>query len=121
MATKIRKEMYLEIMEAVKGNDEMVDFLKHQVELLDRKGSTPRKPTKVQVENEAFKADILAGLGQADKPITIKELMELVPAVAGLSNQRITHMLTSLRADGEVKRTYIKRIAYFELGSEVDG
>lgn len=115
---KTKREMLTEIMEAVKDNVEMVEFLAHQIELLDRKATSPRKPTKVQTENEAFKAEILAGLAEADKPMTIKEILATVPAVADLSNQRVTHMLTALRADGKVKRTYVKRVAYFELGSE---
>lgn len=120
--TKTKKEMFVEIREAVKDNQEMVDFLNHQIELLDRKSASPRKPTKTQTENEIFKSEILKGLEKADKPMTINGLMGLVPAIAGLTNQRVTHMLTDLRKEGLIKRTYVKRVAYFELGSEeVDG
>lgn len=115
---KTKREMFMAIKDKVLDNAEMVEFLDHQIELLDRKATSPRKPSKVQVENEGFKVAILDGLADADKPVTIKELMGAVPAIAGLSNQRVTHMLTALRAEGKVKRTYLKRVAYFELGSE---
>ena len=65
-----------------------------------------------------FKADILAALAEVDAPVTIKELCEVCGSIADLSNQRITHMLTDLRKDGKVARTYVKKVAYFALGRE---
>lgn len=113
-----KKEMFAEIREVVANNEEMVAFIDHEIELLDRKSGSPRKPTKTQVENDGFKADILSALAEADKPVTIKELCEMCESIAELSNQRITHMLTDLRKDGKVARTYVKKVAYFALGTE---
>ena len=116
-----KKEMFAEIRKAVIDNAEMVAFIDHEVELLERKSGSPRKPSKTQVENDGFKADILATLAEVDKPVTIKELCGICNSIAGLSNQRITHMLTDLRKDGKVARTYVKKVAYFALGSETEG
>lgn len=116
-----KREMFVAIREAVVDNAEMVDFINHELELLDRKASTPRKPTTNQVENEGFKAEIVATLAVADEPLNIKGIVENCPALAGLSNQRITHMLTDLRKSGQVARTYIKRVAYFAIGNENEG
>ncbi len=113
-----KREMFAEIRKAVADNADMVAFIDHEVELLDNKKSGSRKPTKTQVENEGYKADILAALAEADEPVTIKGLCEVCPAIAGLTNQRITHMLTDLRKDGRVSRSYVKKVAYFSLGSE---
>ena len=113
-----KREMYAEIRKIVADNAEMVAFIDHEVELLDKKKSGSRKPTKTQVENENYKANILAALTEIDEPVTIKGLAEVCPAIAGLTNQRVTHMLTDLRKSGEVKRTYVKKVAYFSLGSE---
>lgn len=113
-----KKEMFAEIRNLVADNAEMVEFLNHEIELLDRKSGSPRKPTKTQIENDEFKADIVAALATADAPVTIKELCEICQPIAALSNQRITHMLTDLRKDGQVARTYIKKVAYFALGRE---
>ena len=110
--------MFTAIRNAVISNKEMVAFIDHEIELLDKKSGSPRKPTKTQVENDGFKADILAALAEVDAPVTIKELCEVCGSIADLSNQRITHMLTDLRKDGKVVRTYVKKIAYFSLGSE---
>lgn len=113
-----KKEMFTEIRKVVADNAEMVAFIDHEIELLNKKSSSSRKPTKTQVENEGFKADILSALAEADNAVTIKGLMEICPSVSGLTNQRITHMLTDLRKDGKVVRTYVKKVAYFALGSE---
>lgn len=113
-----KREMFAEIRKVVIDNAEMVAFIDHEVELLNRKSGGTRKPTKNQLENAQFKADILAALAEVGKPVTIKELCEVCPTVAGLTNQRITHMLTDLRKGGEVTREYIKRVAYFTVGNE---
>ena len=113
-----KKEMFAEIRKVVIDNAEMVAFIDHEVELLNRKSGGTRKPTKNQLENAQFKADILAALAEVGKPVTIKELCEVCPTIAGLTNQRITHMLTDLRKGGEVTREYIKRVAYFTVGNE---
>ena len=116
-----KKEMYAEIRKVVADNAEMVAFIDHEVELLNRKSGSPRRPTKTQVENDGFKAEILKALAEVDAPVTIKGLCEVCDAIADLSNQRITHLLTDLRKDGKVVRTYIKKVAYFALGSEGEG
>ena len=113
-----KREMFAEIRKVVIDNAEMVAFIDHEIELLNRKSGGTRKPTKNQLENAQFKADILAALTEVGKPVTIKELCEVCPTVAGLTNQRITHMLTDLRKGGEVTREYIKRVAYFTVGNE---
>ena len=106
-----KKEMFAEIRKVVADNAEMVAFIDHEIELLDRKSGSPRKPTKIQVENDGFKAEV-------DAPVTIKGLCEVCGSIADFSNQRITHLLTDLRKDGKVTRTYVKKVAYFALGCE---
>lgn len=115
-----KREMFNLIATVNADNEEIVDFCKHELELLDNRKSTPRKPTKNQTENIQFKQDILDVLMVADAPMCIKELMAAVPSFEGkdLSNQRVSRMLTDLRKDGKVTRTYIKKVAYFSYGAE---
>jgi len=113
-----KREMFAEIRKVVADNAEMVTFIDHEIELLNRKGGTSRKPTKTQLENDNFKVEILATLAEMDAPVTIKELCKACDAIAGLTNQRVTHLLTDLRKDGKVARTYVKKVAYFALGCE---
>ena len=112
-----KREMYTAIMniEAVSANEEMRAFIEHEIELLNRKSSASKKPTKTQIENEGFKTDIIAALTTADTMLTIKELCEICPSIQELSNQRVTHLLTALRKDEKVERTYIKKVPYFSI------
>ena len=120
MTKMTKKEMFAAIREMVIDNAEMVEFIDNEIERLSRK-STSKKPTKTQIENEGFKADILETLTRLDRPVTIAELSENCESIAELTNQRITHMLTALRKDGKVARTMVKRIAHYSIGNENEG
>ena len=114
MATT-KREMYTAIRKAVADNEEMVAFIDHEIELLNRKSASPKKPTKTQVENEGYKADIVAYLTSADAPKTIKEMQANITSLAGLTNQRITHMLTDLVKSEVVRKDYVKKVPYFSI------
>jgi len=114
MATT-KREMFTAIRAIVADNEEMVAFIDHEIELLNRKSASPKKPTKTQVENEGYKADIVAYLTSADAPKTIKEMQADVPSLAGLTNQRITHMLTDLVKSETIHKDYVKKVPYFSI------
>ena len=116
-----KREMFNLIATVNADNQEIVDFCNHEIELLDNKKTSPRKPTKNQLENAQFKQDILDVLMVADAPMSIKELMVACESIADLSNQRITRLLTDLRKDGKAYRVYIKKVAHFGYGAEQEG
>ena len=105
-----------EMFEQIKRNYDLtqaeVDFIDHELELLAKKNSADKKPTKVQVENEGIKAEILEGM-EVGKAYTITDLIKEVPAIAELSNQRVSALVRQLVADGSVVRNEEKRKAYF--------
>ncbi len=72
-----------------------------------KRNSGERKPTKVQVENQAIRERILEIL--ADKH-TATEVAE----VLGLTNQKVTALITSLVRAELVERTVEKGKAYFK-------
>ena len=119
-----KSELFKNAIAFIEGNPceaspaELVEGLNHEVELLARKASTPRKPTKTQQENEGFKSAIVEYLTKTDTLKTIKEMQAEIEGFAELSNQRITHMLTDLRKAGIVARTYNKKVPYFAIGRE---
>lgn len=118
-----KREMFQEIRKVVASNAEMVEFIDHELELLDRKAATPRKLTAKQIENLNFKANILVALASADKTVTFKEVYEICPQLAELSPQRVTHMLTDLINEGRIVRTVVKKVPYYRIvteGGEVD-
>lgn len=109
-----KKEMYMHIAEINANDSEIVAFCNHELELLNRKGSGNRKPTETQVENERFKHNILEVLAEADRPLTISEIMANAP-LNGLTNQRVSALITQLKKAGLVVRTEEKRKAFFSL------
>lgn len=123
MTVKVTKKDMFEALlkvEGIVGNKEFEDFIKHEIELLDNKKKADRKPTKTQIENEALKDKILDYLAEVDEPVTIKDMQNGIEGFKELSNQKINRLLIALRAKevGKVKRTLIKKVAYFELGNE---
>ena len=101
---------------AVAADAELVEFINHEVELLDKKNSAERKPTPKQVENAGFKADILAWM-EPDAKYLSADVAKGVPSIvaAGISGNRVTAMLTQLVNDGAIIRTEDKRKSYYSL------
>ena len=108
-----KKEMFKEIRNVVIDNAEMVAFIDREIELLEKRSASSRKPTKTQLENSAFKAEILNFLSQHDGAYTIKELQSEIDWLSTLTNQRITHLLTDLVKSGSVSKAYVKKTPYY--------
>ena len=79
---------------------------------IDKKNSAERKPTATQTENVGLKNAIIEGM-EVGKAYTISELMKSVPALADLTNQRVSALVRQLKDEGKVTREEIKRKAYF--------
>ena len=99
---------------AVAENSALVDFINHEIELLDRKNSAERKPTAKQNENSVLKSAIVDEM-ESDMKYTISEMLKVLPSCADLTNQRVSAVVRQLVADGAVVRTEEKRKAYFSL------
>lgn len=91
----------------------LTEGLNHEIALLDKKASTPRKPTSTQVENETFKAELLSFLVSADAAKTIKDIQSECATFAELSNQRMSHLLSALIAENKVSKSYVKKTPYY--------
>ena len=103
-------------IEAVKSDADLVAFIEHEIELLDKKNSAERKPTPKQMENEGFKTAILAHM-EPNVQYLSADLAKSVPSIveAGISGNRVTAMLTQLVNDGAIVRTVDKRKSYYSL------
>lgn len=98
----------------VKANPTLVDFINHEIELLEKKNSSEKKPTAQQTANDAIKVAILDAM-EDGKNYTITDLIKSVPECADLTNQRVSALIRQLVDKGEVIRTEDKRKAYFHL------
>lgn len=116
-----KKEMFAQIREAVADNADMVAFIDHEIELLQKKSGS-KKPTATQVANEKLKATILEVLKGADAVtvedtdgMTASEVLAGSDEFAGLSNQKITALLRQLVLDGSVIKVTDGKKTLFKL------
>ena len=112
-----KREMFTAMLAipAIAENPEMTEFINHEIELLIKKSSAERKPTKVQIENENFKNVIIAYLETVGSARCIKELQSDIPEIAALSNQRVTHLMTALVNSEKVTKEYVKKTPYYTI------
>lgn len=101
-------------IEEVKANSGLVDFINHEIELLEKKNSSDKKPTATQIANNNIKEVILETL-ESGKAYTITEMQKANPDLADLSNQKISALVRQLIADNLVRKEEIKRKSYFSL------
>ena len=103
-------------IEAVQNDPALVEFIEHEIALLDKKNSAERKPTPKQIENEGFKNDILVWM-ESGVDYTAADILKGVPSIiaSGMSVNRVTPMLTQLVDDGALVRTENKRKNYYSL------
>ena len=101
-------------LDEVKSNPKLVEFIEHELELLDRKNSTEKKPTAQQTANDGIKTAILDNMAEGAK-YTITDIIKTVPECADLTNQRVSALMRQLKEAGLVVRTEDKRKAYFSL------
>ena len=114
-----KREMYVAIMNVaeVAENAEMVEFLNHQIALLDSRKGSAKKPSKTQEANMGIKDTICEVLAEAETPLRVKDLLE-DERLAEYSSSKITALLRQMLpevGDGRVVRTIEKKVAYFTL------
>ena len=120
MANKItKKEMFTMIKAQVKDNAEMVAFIDHEIELLDKKASN-KKATKTQEANIGIKSTILAVLEGA-KPMTVTEMQGASSELGELSNQKVSALVRQLVEAGKVVKTIDKKVSRFSLADKCEG
>jgi Fic family protein len=112
--TKIDRFNQLMAISEVAQNEELVDFINHEIELLKNK-SANKKPSKTQEQNEVLKADIVEVLRTFAEGATASEVLGASEKFAGLSNQKISTMLNQLVKVGTVKKTTDKKRSIFSV------
>lgn len=106
--TKKENFAQLRTIAIASNRQDLVDFIDHEVELITKKNSAPKKPTERQLENEKLKDVILDEILVAD-PMTATEIANAL----NVSTSRATAIITQLIEDNSVVRTVVKRKAYF--------
>ena len=111
-----KKEMFVAIANVaeVAANEEMVAFINHEIELLEKRGSGKKGLTKTQKENEEVKAVIAEVLAEIGDNATVTELLSH-EELAGYTNQKISALLRQMKEKGLVDKTIEGKKAYFSL------
>ena len=118
---KTKREFFGEIKEIVKGNAELVEFIDHELELLDKK--TNAKSTKVNTEQVELMDKIVNALNEIGRSVTISELQKENAEMAEYSNQKLSAMLKKLVDNKQVTKMIDKKKSYFMVAEtpEVEG
>ena len=118
---KTKKDLFLEVREVVAGNEELVAFIDHELELLNKKAST--KSTKTNDEQVALMKKIVNALNEIGRSVTISELQKENAEMAEYSNQKLSAMLKKLVDNKQVTKMVDKKKSYFMVAEtpEVEG
>lgn len=116
---KITKREVITMMlaeDTIKANVTYVNYLEHELELLNKKSAQPRK-SKVNTENEGYRAIILEVLGSPDvtAPLSLAEIKAKVSDFAEFTPQKLSAIIKPLVDNGTVVKTTEKRISKFSL------
>jgi hypothetical protein len=114
-----KREMFTAIMNVaeVSANAEMIEFLQHQIDLLDSRKGGIRKPTANQTTNEGIKNLICEVLGESETPMRVKDLIA-DERLSDYSSSKVTALLRQMLpdvGDGRVVKTIEKKVSYFSL------
>ena len=99
---------------APENAETLTAFINNEIALLDKRAAN-KTASKTQVENENIKVKILDALREIDKPVTISELQALAPELAVYTNQKLSALLTQLKANNLVTKTIEKKKSYFSV------
>lgn len=116
-----KKEMFVQILNNYDLKADEIDFINHEIELLEKRNSKggDKKPTAKQLENADLKTVILDFLADnPDDKFTITDMWKKIPVLANnteMSNQRISAIVNQLKKENLVVRVEDKRKAYFSI------
>ena len=104
-----KKENFELLKEYVKDNAELTTFINHELELLKKKSTAPKKLTARQVENKTLKDVVLEELKKNGDYMTVENLQEANTVLNEITTFRIIPMLTALVNEGKATKAYGKK------------
>lgn len=118
MSKTTKRENFTAIIEELEkvNRPDLVEAMKHEIELLDRKNATrSNKPSKAQEANEAIRAKILETL-TPNQWYTLSGIKELIPELqASNGTQKTSAVVRPLVEAGKLERMTEKRVVYLKL------
>lgn len=99
-------------MAEVQANPGSVEYLTHELELLDKK-NVNRKASSTAVNNAPLMDAIYKGM-EADRLYTASEIIKEVPECGELSNQKVARLMNDMVKAGRLTKTTEKRKSVFQ-------
>lgn len=109
-----KREMFETIATINADREEIVEFCKKEIELLNKRNSS-KSLTKTQKANEGLMEQIFTDLEEFGKPVTVTELLAGSEGMTGLSNQKVSALLRKMVLDGRVVKTIEGKKAMFTI------
>lgn len=114
---KITKREIINTMLAdstIASNEMYVNYLKHELELLDKKAEKKGKSEEELKEIARLKEVVSSTLATIGKG-TVSEIQKANSELGDLSNQKVTSLLKTMIEDGVVTKTIESRKSIFSL------
>ena len=109
-----KRQMFEGLLKMPGLTDAQIEFINHEIDLLNKKNAGEKKPTATQVQNEALKFAIAEGMEQ-NRLYSCTEVIKEIPACAGLNPQKVSPLLNQMVEAGVLTKTIEKRRSYFAL------
>ena len=100
--------------EVILANADYVAYLKHELELLNKKAEKKGKSDEELAETERLKSLVVSALQKVGKG-TVSEIQKADEELAELSNQKVTSLLGTLKKEEVVIRATENRKTVFYL------
>jgi len=111
-----KKEMFAAIIAKYDLTTDEVEFLNHEIELLERKAGKDRKPTANQLVNAGIKEEIVSILTGAERMTCTEIAKALQPShTEDISVNKVSALMKQLIEAGKVVKTVEKRKSYFSV------
>ena len=114
-----KREMFNMILSLneVQENSALMEAVKHEIALLDKKANAERKPTQNQIQNETYKEAIVSYMSAINAPRSVKEMMSEIESLHGLSTPKVSALVTALydKGNGILSRETIKKVNYYKI------
>lgn len=119
--TKADRYNTLLTFDEVQADPAMVEFIKHELELLAKKNSGERKPTAKQTEKLAHDAELRKAIVMEMEPSVLYSASDLIKSLPTLSSEpdlspaKVSYLMRELLADDSVTKVLDKRHTFYKL------
>ena len=103
-------------LDEVKGNENLVKFISHELELLAKKNASDKtKLSATQIANEEIKNGIVDFMEMdSNRLMTVSEMIKEIDCCKPFVNQKISALANQLVKEGRLAKVEEKRKSYFK-------